>query len=422
MCLAKSELSKLVERLWAAAPRTEDAARETAEYQALAEFCRRTFTDLRDERVFEAAGLLLSILRSTGSPWSKRRSGASCEAAVAAISNAFGLKERSIIHLCPLDCAARDLPNCRFGNAEIADLSRADLAEIIRPLALEEHYPALRFDVERLCQFKWLIVRERRETGTLKDRLGSLLDIDLGTFDLVEPYAKTMPDAVGEAVFKLLLFPWEDNGQPHYFPWEPFSIPWVYSIDLDPLRIPARPPSADSLSWEPDSPFTDADYETERPMAWDLGANVESLLPLHAATVDERVAKFDTALPSDMHGYAALARHFLVKGFRDEGIDSLLAHVTVIDSLLGNQGGSGNIESVDKRLRVLTGNQAVCDEFLAVYKIRSNYLHGRPVDEVLKKDLIDARRAARWCVSSLVDWVPLHPAPRRSRLLKAIAG
>jgi hypothetical protein len=116
------------------------------------------------------------------------------------------------IHLVPLDLAA-DLPSIAFRSAKVGRLTADELRTLVDESRLKRLYPRLAFDAERFSEFHWLVVEEvialEQETEA---RAVPVLFMDLSQ-DLgrIEPHKGRFPSAVEEALFFLLLAPWESG-------------------------------------------------------------------------------------------------------------------------------------------------------------------------------------------------------------------
>lgn len=173
------------------------------------------------------------------------------------------------IHLAPLDLAA-DLPPLAFGPARVCRLSADELRGVIDLPRLRRLYPRQDFDAGRVSGFHWLIVEEVVVLEwEPEERAVPVLFMDLSQ-DLgrIEPHKGRFPTALEEALFFLLLAPWENWSTMQEVDWRGFRVPWVYTIDSDIFVRPGSPLSPDTLSWE-DRVYDDGyggTYEEERPV------------------------------------------------------------------------------------------------------------------------------------------------------------
>jgi hypothetical protein len=174
------------------------------------------------------------------------------------LKQAFEARSTRRFHLCPLNGAAGDLPRLQFGPAVVRSFSRDELYERVDGDRLTRTHPKIEFDADRFSEFRWLVVEEEvpvaPEAGS---RAAPFLSFNLSEdFGRIEPHKGRFPGAVEDALFFLLLAPWEEWTHPEYPDWRAFHTPWTYTFDEDLFVRPAVPLSSDSLSWEWKS-FTD---------------------------------------------------------------------------------------------------------------------------------------------------------------------
>jgi hypothetical protein len=345
------------------------------------------------------------------------------EVAAVLLDAAFRATRSEKIHLCPLDLAS-DLPSLQFGPNSIRKLSEAELKAIVDPKHLKRINPEWTFDAKRFSEFTWLIVREDvaidREAGA---RAVPALFINLGE-DLgrIDPHPGQFPRAVEAALLAVLICPWEDWVEMPQVDWRAFRIPWVYSLDRDVFIRPAAPFSPDTLSWEP---YVHTDYDGE-----DIEVEKPTSLPLKSAAssasnwLNDKVW-FDLELVTKSPLFETPISHFLIRAFATEGIDAFLAHITVVEAALGlqidhdshkrrkllNQNSQGATFRVAKRLSGLLGSKADGDAFQRLFKERSKYLHGRPMNSISTSERILARCLARRVVEALGKAALAMPAP-----------
>ncbi|MCP4097829.1 MAG: hypothetical protein GY748_16465 [Planctomycetaceae bacterium] len=332
------------------------------------------------------------------------------------LDQGFRQIESSRIHLCPLDCAD-DLPTMKFGVNTIQKLSPDELETFIDSRRLVRTNSSWIIDKIRFSKFNWLIVEERvlhdvkSGARVISDFFGS---IDLSRdFGEIIPHKEKFPVAVENALFALLLLPWEELTSYGDFDWRGFRVPWVYTVDDDIFKRPAPPPSSDTLSWEPKI-FSDQyghAVELEVPVCLPLqnSAN-EKLRRLNDTTWSDLLRALDSPL------FATPIKHFLVRAFLSDDIDEFLAHITVIEAALGLKidfdAGSrpkiaqnknpGATFRVATRLSRLLGRQSAAKEFQTLFKKRSEYLHGRKMIAIPSNNKILARRLARETVEHLM--------------------
>ncbi|WP_246774100.1 hypothetical protein [Bradyrhizobium diazoefficiens] len=318
------------------------------------------------------------------------------------------------IHLAPLDLAA-DLPPLAFGPAKVCRLSADELRGMIDAPRLRRLYPRQEFDAERFSEFHWLIVEEvvvlEQEP---EERAVPVLLMDLSQ-DLgrIEPHKGRFPTALEEALFFLLLAPWENWSTMPEVDWRGFRVPWVYTVDSDIFVRPNSPPSADTLSWEErvyDDGFGGT-YEEERPVELQLDEVAKTELTVwdrsRWATVEQAKGSvlFETPIV-----------HFLVHALLAEGVDELLAHITTIEAALGLRAdyqknfrvapdrhkGMRATNRMRGRVAGLLGDRRFADQYEQLFDVRSAFLHGRAMTVISTKERVMARSLARQVVEALI--------------------
>jgi hypothetical protein len=325
--------------------------------------------------------------------------------AAARLSAGFLARAAWRTHLCPLD-VADELPALTFGPNVVRSLSSEELRAHFSPVGPQ----AASFD-PRLAQFPWLIVREEvafeHEPGR---RAVPFLFQDLSRdFAEIEPHARKFPVAVEQALFALLLAPWEDLVSHGDLNWRAFQTPWVYTVDEDIFVRPPPLPSADSLSWVPDA-YTDHDgerVEYERPLTHSWQDAIEGL---EAWVNDGRWREVKTALASDL--FSTPVVHFLVAAFLAAGIDEFIAHLTVLEAALGLRADRARELTVGARVQALLGDPSDASAYGRVFNQRSEYVHGRPMAGISGTNRNDARRLARRVADALVSQAQFPIADR----------
>lgn len=314
----------------------------------------------------------------------------------------------------PLD-GADALPGWRFGNNRIAKMASSELDAIINPARLLRHHKRWYFDSRAFARIQWLIVEEDVALDpNPAARALPLLGTKIGDVDgRITPHATRLPSAVEDALFALLLLPWEEAVERSEFDWRPFGIPWVYTVDEDILASPAAPPDPTSLRWT-DMPLTAADgevIEDERPDVWplDRGA-VEQWPPLNDGFWQQLQAARSSQL------LTRPVAHFLVRAFLADGIDEFLTHITTVEAALAlprdhelrsrpklpNGTNPGATHRLAVRLANLLGSEAAGDEFRALYRARSKFLHGAVMEDIPAMQILAARRLARRAAAELI--------------------
>jgi hypothetical protein len=173
------------------------------------------------------------------------------EIAAGRLHAAFKRSEVHRVHLCPLDRADR-LPELTFGPNRIARLTARELEELVDWPRLRRVNPSWTFDTKLFSEFTWLVVEETLPIHQHPEQraIPLLFEPSGRDWEAIEPHRGRLPPAVEDALFAILLAPWEDWVHPPGGPWRAFEVPWVYTIDNDLFVRPEPPPSAEALSWD----------------------------------------------------------------------------------------------------------------------------------------------------------------------------
>ena len=235
-------------------------------------------------------------------------------------------------------------------------------------------------------------------TFRVKDHLPEALE-------RIQPHKSRHPKAFEDALFFLLLMPWETWTSGNVI-WRGFSIPWVHTVDNDIFRPPKLPPPPGSLTWD-EQVFRD-----------DHGVEEWVRLPLRPGGLTER-ASSDLAhrTTNDSWSLVQKARkselfktpvvHFLLCGFESDGIDEFLAHITAIEASLGHIDDSkrGEItKNLCRRISALLVDASCGKRFRNLFKVSSEFVHGRDgMKEISSEDRRTARNLAHRVVNALID-------------------
>lgn len=321
-------------------------------------------------------------------------------------------------HLVPLDLAG-ELPELTFGPVRLGKFSEPELRELLNATRLDRRFPLLPpVATKHFSWFRWLVVEEElpldpRPAARASPLLfNMMLDRDFGQ---IEPYKGRFPPAVENALFALLLAPWEEWSSELNPDWRGFYAPWVYSVVEDIFVQPLLPPSVDTLTWEP--AFYPDGYggtvESERPVELRLD---EPAAALGLALLDnDRWSAVEKALSSPL--FETPVAHFFVRAFLSEGIDEFIAHLTTIEAALGLRADYcpsrrpkpdphkklNSTSRLRARIAALLTDRSAADLHRMLFDLRSDYVHGRGSEKVISsKEKTEARSLARRVVEALV--------------------
>jgi hypothetical protein len=336
------------------------------------------------------------------------------------------------LHLCPLDLAS-DLPAISFGPNQVRRFSAAELEELFDVQAIYRANKDWSLDSARFSQFNWLVAEEQvkhDDNGPEGRRLPGLF-VNLGQdFGRIEPHQTGLPSAVEAALFGLLTIPWERIGGLREMEWRGFGIPWVYTLDSDVFARRVPPPSPDSLSWEPAwhiDVYGD-EHEYERPITYPLDdGSDDEITWLNDSAWSDIVSARETAL------FARPVAHFFVRGFRTDGIDEFLGHISTIEAALGlpldhdprarrRIGGKnpGATHRVALRISGLLKDVSFGKAYSKLFGLRSDFLHGKSMADISGDDRRSARALAREVVCALIGIASADPTVNREQLLDGL--
>jgi hypothetical protein len=404
-------LTEAVSAVWCIPAPGPDNLLSAPPFVRLRETCNTLYPRSKDEIGFGLANALQALGLPCWLPAARANLALPAQIAAVQLNAAFLRKEAERLYLCPLDLAdRRRLPQLIFGPNSFRNFTPSELETAVDLPRLRRVYPDWTFDAKSFSKFSWLVVEEVRlfeyEPGR---RASPRAGEDWGR---IEPHKDRFPPAVQKALFTLLLAPWEEWVDVPGFDWRGFRIPWAHVIDHDIFVRPERPPSTDTLTWEPN--IVEDEYG-ERPAHYalkDTASQASKLLN------NETFSTVIRALESSL--FETPIDHFFVHAFLSEPLDEFLAHVTTIEAALGlstDYGGKSKSKSKPKiagvrnlsptyrvgtRVAALLGAKVYGDEYVRLFDHRSDFLHGRRMGSIPSDDRIAARALARKVVKALV--------------------
>ncbi|MGC2521988.1 MAG: hypothetical protein WA417_05030, partial [Stellaceae bacterium] len=339
------------------------------------------------------------------------------EIAAARLHAAFQQTEVHRAYLCPLD-KADDLPELGFGPNRIARLTPSELEELIDLPKLKRISANWTFDPKLLSEFTWLMIKETYALNQPPEQRAPFLFESGGREDwgAIEPHRGHFPIAVEDALFAMLLAPWEDWVDTPSGWWRAFEVPWVYAIDNDLFRRPSPPPSADKLSWDYmlEENGEEVFVDPNRVPLKDDAANLSQWL------ANARWSDLARAQKSPL--FTTPVKHFFVKAFLEEPLDEFLAHMLTIEAALGLESDylrrgqprppRGATKLMEARVSALLKAGSKGKSYCHLFNLRSAFLHGRRMDAPIPgKARLMARRLAREVVQKLVEVALTRPGP-----------
>ena len=379
---------------------------------------------------------LATALRALGLPCQLRREAARLASPVEEAARELDVALRAThgrrVHLAPLDLG-EDIPQVQFGSARVCRFKPEELRAQIDETRLKRMFQHPDFDAEQFSEFHWLVVEEivtfdREPEARAVPGLFADLRQDFGR---IEPHKGRFPGAVEDALFFLLLAPWESWSTVLEVDWRGFRVPWVYTVDSDLFVRPSSPPSPDSLSWE-DRVYDDGEggtYEEERPLPFPLKDEAKTeLMPWDQS----RWAIVEQATRSVL--FETPIAHFLVRAFLADGVDEFLAHITTIEAALGLRAdyqksfriapdrhkGMRATNRMRGRVAGLLGDRRFADQYEQLFNVRSAFLHGRAMIAISTDERVMARSLARQVVEALILATQAGPIASREDFLDSL--
>jgi len=333
------------------------------------------------------------------------------------------------LYLAPLDLAD-ELPEMSFGPARVLQPSAEKLRQLFDEPRLRRSLASSNLDAQRFSEFHWLIVEDTAALSQEPEaRAVPILFMNLSEdHGRIEPHKGRFPTALEDALFFLLLEPWESLVHYPNMNWRGFRIPWVHTVDEDLFAQQQPAPSPDTLDWQ-EQAFQDADGQT-----------VEKMVPVRLPLEDHAAAElrlWDQA----RWGVAQEARkaplfetpivHFFVRAFLADGVDEVLAHMTTIEAALGLHADYKPSERVfpdrHKGMKAtnrmggpvagLLGNGGYAAQYEQLFNVRSAFLHGRTMNAISSSERVLARTLARQVVEALVCATLQGPVTTREAFL-----
>lgn len=407
--------------LWAARFSSEQEAVHSVTFAALVREALNVYASIRPDEATEASLSrslhkgIRNLFRSTGAPWFATQISSPSHLAARELYRALTATKARSVFLCPLD-RSPSLPNIDFGPCKVRCLSETELQAIIQSSRIINNHPSAPFDARRFARFTWLVIDEARPVSKLAVRV---LQPSFRWFEetpaveltSVRPHRSRYSPVVEQAIFAMLLVPWEQFIESSYAPWKPFHVPWVYTVPHDPFAEMDRPPSPDSLSWRPVI-YAD-DSEDEEPDTNDQFAfDPSELCKSVGYNWDLAQVTCPTHVESGAYAFNQLVRHFIIRALEEDGIDEVIFHSIAIEAALAIQKEFGSTDKIARRIKNLLQSTHAESEFKRLYELRSNFVHGRRLEDLMPaEDLNKLRSIARTTAMTLMekvweeDWV-----------------
>jgi len=166
----------------------------------------------------------------------------------------------------------------------------------------------------------------------------------------------------------------------------------------------------------------------ERPVVLPLESDAG---PQFSAISDQRWKAVETAMSSNL--FNTLVVHFFVRAFSSEGIDEFLGHVIAIEAALGmvrdhdrrsrpkiGTKDPGATERLARRIATLIGDTTKAEDFNRIFRLRSDFVHGKHVNLISSSERTVARSLACEVINKLVDSAVAEPGVSREEYLERL--
>lgn len=215
-------MTDAVADLWCVLSPGPDNLFSSPEFVRLKETLQRLYPEVGNP-VFALGTALRSLGLPSGSPQDRQHLSFPPDEAARRLYRAVRAKRARRLHLAPLDLAD-DLPPLQFGPAALRRFSADELRAIVDAPRLARVFPPAPFEAERFAELQWLVVEEDVPLDRPPEaRAVPVLFTDMRQdFGRIEPHKGRLPLAVEDALFFLLLAPWEDWSRMPEVDWRGF--------------------------------------------------------------------------------------------------------------------------------------------------------------------------------------------------------
>lgn len=399
-------------------------------FTQLCEVCRDSYRNSGETGPKYA---LDTALRSLGLPClyppEEQHLAGSVEDAVLALDEAFRATTVKRVHMAPLDVSG-EIPEIDFGTCSIKRISKEEFERLIDKERLDRSHRPIQSDLDKLTDFSWMIVQEnvkieQEPNARAAPIFYTGLRVDFGQ---IEPHKKRFPCAFEDALTALLILPWEDWSTMKDFDWRPFHIPWVHTVDSDIFVRLAPLPSPDTLTWDYDCRERADGIIEEIKVPCTIDIEIDEN-PIAAGKLNQYLSIIKHH--SDNSILDTPVFHFFVSGFLENGIDEFLNHVIAIESILGVRedhipslrrnktlyAKNRSTEIICCRVAGLLNEKKASSEYTHLFKLRSEFIHGRKSQIISSNDRVLARSLARKVVKGILDAAGDHPEQCRETFL-----
>jgi len=319
-------------------------------------------------------------------------------------------------YICPLNFIDQDL-TMEFGSSRLGRCDPDKLQEYFHKSMI--YFRGLNFDIQKLTAFNFLIINEEytdEHLGEARTGLFAFMNREY-TFGGFLIHKQYFPKVVEDAIFYLLLAPWEEVLYESMDSIPTFSIPWVYETTDDILHNPHFLPDITQLAFEPKWFSTPDGVEIEREVPIEIQMHPNFFIETTKKNEDNLWGKFEAV--QDLPLFSKPIKHFFIRFFMSEGVDQLLALLTAIEAALAlemdlntnwkkenliNHKNTNATRLISIRLNNLLGGEEHGKTFAEMYKLRNKYIHGHMTDEpISNQQMGNLYGVARKMILKLID-------------------
>jgi hypothetical protein len=288
-------------------------------------------------------------------------------------------------YLAPLAAVQFCVESIKFRGFEIRSFSSADLDRLLGNSVNEVFYPWAKVDLSKLQPYWFIDVYDQSMTSVEPE-----YEIPFDARPSVRKEFTEFPKAIEMALRPVALYDWEpvhkwasfqsvsNPASEPGFGWFHFRIPFWLEVNDNPLIPPPSAPVIPDVEMEIVG-LDEDDHEIEIPFrAVDMDIDSEAKFGDFVSWAEECLTRLEPL--QEKWPFVEIATGFLLKAFFSDGLEQLLWHITVLESLFG-ENKEGNTSLLADRLgRALEGDRAKKDikkAFRALYNFRSEMVHGK---------------------------------------------
>jgi hypothetical protein len=326
--------------------------------------------------------------------------------------------DREVRYLAPIDAIDFEVERLNFEEFSIRKFSAEEIDDIFENDRRRVFYPSSIIQSKNLADYWCLDITIR----TARPSPDSPLDWDFSPSFQKE--TSSFPKPAENALKRLVLFDWQSLqtvGAPSNdsnTQWEPgkgwcrFYVPAVLSMTDDLFSSPGSSVAIPPIEEEPRYVGENGEEEVWVPSYLNMSEEEREQLTALVVRMNELIPRLTS---QKKWLFLDVALGFIVKAFFSEGLEQLLWHIAVVESLLG-ENKEGLTDLLARRVPCITGKTrkerpAIMEAFEELYAFRSNLVHGNR--EILSQNKIyvghlrKARQIARDSLMWFLDWLDI---------------